>query len=73
MLSLNKTSNENIPKPRISDYYLQALADGELSEEDQKKIRSLMAERPEWRKRYEEIQLQKKMLKQWWDSCGDEH
>jgi len=51
---------------KISDLELQALADGELTAEEQTALLTRMEKSPEAQARYAEIIRQKEALKEWW-------
>ncbi len=52
----------------FTDYDIQALLDNELSWEDEKRVREFINRNPPVKKRYEELERQKKLLKAWWST-----
>ncbi len=52
----------------FTDYDIQALVDNELTWEDEKKVRDFIGRNPPAQKRYDELERQKNLLKEWWRS-----
>jgi anti-sigma factor RsiW len=51
----------------VNDLDIQALADNELSAEDEKRVRKMMDSNNRARRRYEEIKWQKQLLLYWFE------
>lgn len=52
----------------ISDLEIQALVDNQLNWEDAKYALAAIEQSPWAKKRYDELILQKKMLRDWWNN-----
>jgi len=50
----------------ITDYDIQAFLDDELDHETACRVRSFIEENPTYKKRYNELLRQKRLLKSWW-------
>jgi anti-sigma factor RsiW len=53
----------------ISDYDIQALADGELDDEKRREIMKHIMRSPELLERLDELCRQNRQLREWWRAC----
>ena len=73
MLYLKSSRGIVVMQKTFSDLDIQALVDGELSEEDEVKLRRYLKENKSAQNRYQELLDQKKLLQFWWAETRSYH